>query len=475
MRMILVCGVCVLMLCASGAFGAQIEIAEDRMLVVNGERTFVLGLYENPQDDALLREVVDAGFNLIQGGASREALDRLQSVGAFAWINLGSSIDLSQSAEERRQNLLRFFNEFGTHPALLALEVPDEALWGCWYGPVHWRLYEEPELQRQAIDALQDEQVGQALRDKQGRVRQLFDSGQFREAETLADSIWTDLGTTSPRPGYNVSGAREAAEKMRAGLLAGYQYLKSLGVRQPIWMNHAPRNQIPQLAAFSEAADVVGCDIYPVPEHLVGHSDLADRSISSVGAYTLRMQEAAPGKPVWMVLQGFAWGDIQPNLDEARKKEMGPPDFEETRFMAYDAIVRGARGILYWGTSSISKDSELWHDLLALARELRGLRDVISAPDADLRVAVTFEETWGSVDRSVVVLPKAVSGRTWLLAVNEWEEALTYTIHGLEGLEGTTYLDATTQQQAVVTNGALTLTIPGNGVHVLEPSGGTRG
>ena len=471
MRMVSACAVCVLMLCASAAFGAQIEIAKDRMLVVNGERTFVLGLYDNPQDDALLRQVVDAGFNLISCGASREALDRLQSAGAFAWVNLGSNIDLSESAEERRQSLLGFVNEFGAHPALLALEVPDEALWGCWYGPVHWRLYEEPELQRKAIDALQDEQVAQALREKQPRARELFDGGRFRDAEQLADSIWADLGTTSPKPGYNVSGAREAAEKTRGGLLAGYQYLKSLGLRQPIWMNHAPRNQIPQLAAFSEAADIVGCDIYPVPEYQVGHSDLADRSISSVGAYTLRMQEAAPGKPVWMVLQGFAWRDLEPSMEAARAEIMGPPEFEETRFMAYDAIVRGARGILYWGSSAISKDSELWRDLLALARELKAMRHVIAAPDANLRLTVTYEQTWGSVDRSVVVLPKAVGGRTWLLAVNEWTEPLTYTIHGLERMEGATYVDTASQQQAAVRDGALTLTIAGNGVHVLEPRG----
>lgn len=137
--------------------------------------------------------------------------------------------------------------------------------------------------------------------------------------------------------------------------------------------------------------------------------------------------------------------------------------------MAYDAIVRGARGILYWGSSAISKGSELWRDLLALARELKRMRHVLTAPDADLRLTVTYEQTWGSVDRSVVVLPKAVGGRTWLLAVNEWTEPLTYTIHGLERMEGATYVDAASQQQAVVRNGTLTLTIAGNGVHVLRP------
>src|SRR5690606_26326563 len=128
------------------------------------------------------------------------------------------------------------------------------------------------------------------------------------------------------------------------GMREGYSLLRTLDPKHPVWMNHAPRNQIAQLMAFNDAADIVGCDIYPVPFSADnGHSDIGLRTIASVGAYTDRMQESAPGKPVWMVLQGFGWSDIQPE----RKEFMRRPEGHETRFMAYDAIVHGARGILY--------------------------------------------------------------------------------------------------------------------------------
>ena len=50
--------------------------------------------------------------------------------------------------------------------------------------------------------------------------------------------------------------------------------------------------------------------------------------------------------------------------------------------MAYDAIVHGARGILYWGTAYTKRDGTLWGDLLKLVRELADLQRVLSAPDA---------------------------------------------------------------------------------------------
>jgi hypothetical protein len=76
-------------------------INRERMLIVDGQPRFVLGLYENPKDDAVVKEAVEAGFNLIQCGDSVEALDRVQRTGAKGWVNLGDSLDLSRDEESR--------------------------------------------------------------------------------------------------------------------------------------------------------------------------------------------------------------------------------------------------------------------------------------------------------------------------------------------------------------------------------------
>lgn len=458
------------LLIPGGAWAASASLDEDGMLVVDGQRVFVLGLYENPPDENL-DQAAAAGFNLIHASADEAALDRLWAKKMYAWINTGASIDLSVDPESREAALKQMVAGFSNHPALAVWEVPDEALWNVWYGATQWRRGAEPREQNALIAQLENANLAAELRDMREQANAAFERGEPEVGEELADEIWRRLDKAPPNPELNLSNAPERADRMAAGMLQGYRVIKSIDQDRPIWMNHAPRNSIEQLAEFNRAADAVGCDIYPVPRSRHnGHSDLADKSFSCVGAYTQRMQEAAPGKPVWMVLQGFAWADLSDETDDqAEREELRRPTFEESRFMAYDAIVNGARGILYWGTAYIEKDSGFWTDLLTLVTELSAQQPVLSAPDAALDIEVTLAETWGSVDRGVRVLPKQVGEKVHLLVVNEWSDPLVYTFHGLESLEGTSYRDPLTEQETIVQHGTLTLPIRGFGVHVLEP------
>jgi len=424
------------------------------MLEVDGERTFVIGLYENPGDDALLQEVAEAGFNLVRASTDTAALDRLHAHNLWAWINTGYNIDFSENQAARQAGLEGMTAEFGGHPALLVWEVPDEALWNCFYSATQWRRGEEPAQLRAKIAELDDEALETELGEMIQRSSDLWGKGLYAESEETANAIWRKLGQEPPKPDFGLSNAPERAQQ--------------LDPAHPVWMNHAPRNQLNQLAAFNRAADIVGCDIYPVREFETGHSDLAERTLAAVGAYTNRMQTAAPGKPVWMVLQGVGWGDLSDNPDPDPEKGRRPT-LEETRFMAYDAIVHGARGILYWGTYRIEKDSQLWHDLLTVIGELNALQPVLSAPDASGDFPVGIAETFGSVDRSIRILPKAVSGKVWFLVVNDWTDPLTYTIGGLDDFNGVRYVENHTEDEATVSDGKLTFTIPGQRVHVLIP------
>lgn len=459
-----------LLVCALPVAAATFEIAADRMAVVNGERTFILGLYENPSDDALLQEAAASGINLVYASADEAALDRLHAQNLWAWVNTGYNIALHEKAEERETALRGMVTRLAGHPALLVWEVPDEALWNCWYEATLWRTGEEPRKLAEKIDALEDAEQKQNLREQLAEVRRLRHIALYEEAEALADSLWSALGEYPPRPGYGLGDAQQRAEKLFEGMLAGYKLLREIDPAHPVWMNHAPRNQIAQLAMFNQAADIVGCDIYPVPfSPKLGHSDLAERSAAAVGAYTKRMQQAAPGKPVWMVLQGFGWGDIQPNRSEAERQELRRPTYAESRFMAYDAIVRGARGILYWGTASIEKDSVLWKDLMRLAAELRGLQPVLSAPDAAIGIHAAIKETFGSVDRTIHVLPKQVGEERWLLIVNECPDPLVYVLQGLGVPDGTVYVELDSKERITVQEGALSQGIAAQSVHILRP------
>ena len=457
------------MLAAFSASAATVSIAADRMAEVDGKRMFILGLYENPADDAVLDEVAAAGFNLVRAAGKTEALDRLHRRGLGAWINTGSAIDLSVNVANKEQSLREMVDDYAQHPALYVWEVPDEALWNCWYSAVNWRRGIEPSAQRKLVDALTDKALAAALRKQRDQANELYHRGDFAAGEELADDIWRKLGKESSIRNISIANSRERADKMCGGMKLGYDLLRKIDPAHPVWMNHAPRNQIAQLAAFNEGADIVGCDIYPVPVYKTGHSDLYDRSLSAAGSYTRRMQEAAPGKPVWMVLQGFGWADLDKDATEEKIEENPRPTLKQSRFMAYNTIVRGARGILYWGTAYIEKDSELWKNLMILVRELAGRQPLLSAPDSPIVKEVTLAQTWGSVDRGVEVLAKDVDGKTWFIVANEYPGVLTYTLHGLEALNGTTYADAEADREATVQDGTLSLTIRGQGIQILAP------
>lgn len=91
-------------------------------------------------------------------------------------------------------------------------------------------------------------------------------------------------------------------------LKAGYDILKELDPYHPIWINAAPRGGIGTHKKYSSASDIYGVDIYPVP-YPSSHSGLADKGLTSVGKYTEFMNKACSyRKPIWMVLQAFAWG-----------------------------------------------------------------------------------------------------------------------------------------------------------------------
>ena len=462
--------ICALLLAGPAAVAATVQIDTDGMAIVDGQRTFILGLYETPKEPEFMKEVAEAGFNLVRAPGDLEALDQFDAAGLHAWVNTGSSIDLSENTEEREKLLRDLAAALRDHPALAVWEVPDEALWNAWYQSEQWRENREPAMLSERIAKVEEAGLKKNLEEQLGQVRSLRRLGDYARAEQLADSLWEQLGETSPQPGYGFSTAPERAARLAEGLEAGYRLMKRVDPTHIVWMNHAPRNSVEDLALFNRAADAVGCDIYPVPESQnTRHSDLRDRSVSAVGAYTARMQAAAPGKPVWMVLQGAGWGDFLDSLDDARREEMRRPTREETRFMAYDAIARGAQGILYWGTFYVPKDSQFWKELCGVITELHNLEHVLSAPDADLPLNVTHAPSSGSVDRGIVARAKATPDGVWILLVNEWTSPLTAVIGGLDSLEGTVYHDAETGREVTVEGGVIRIPMPRQSVLMLAP------
>jgi hypothetical protein len=139
-----------------------------------------------------------------------------------------------------------------------------------------------------------------------------------------------------------------------AGLKRARTKLKALDPAHPVVIIQAPPSPLADLVPYRSSFDITGADIFPVSyppgRHIDGPSGPVagtNRDISLVGDVTRKMVQAAGGAPVWTTLQ-IAWtwtttSQTRPNVVPRF------PTLAEERFMAYQAIVSGARGLMFFG------------------------------------------------------------------------------------------------------------------------------
>ena len=196
------------------------------------------------------------------------------------------------------------------------------------------------------------------------------------------------------------------AKTLRDALIAGDPH-------HLLWTSHAPRNTIDEIAAWNRYMDLTWCNIYPYPDVL--HSDLPNRTIGVVGDETIKQRKTVKDrKPVWMNLQGFIW--------EGRPA----PTWQATRFMAYDAIINGAKGVIWYNTHQIPRPGPFWSSIKRTAGQLRDISAVLVSPDLtpDLNIE-------GAKPDQIRYLCKKHEGGIYLLMENRSNEDLAVTVSGI--------------------------------------------
>lgn len=216
-------------------------------------------------------------------------------------------------------------------------------------------------------------------------------------------------------------------------LVRARDIIRELDTNHPVAVTHAPRGTVTSLRPYNAAADITGADIYPIGYPPGGHSLGTNKQISMVGDYTRTMMEVAGGKmPVWMILQ-VAWsGVIKPG------KTLRFPTFAEERFMTYQAIINGARGLIFFGghigKSMPPEDEKLgwnwtfWNRVLRPVVEEIGshspLYPALTAPDSKRAVTVH-----GASDVEFCV--REVNGEFFLLACKREGATVQVEFRGL--------------------------------------------
>jgi len=132
-----------------------------------------------------------------------------------------------------------------------------------------------------------------------------------------------------------------------AGMVRAYKRLKAVDPSHPVVVIQAPLGTVARLARYRPTFDITGADVYPVSYPPGVHARTANHDLSVVGDVTRKMVAAAGGKPVWTTLQ-IAWSGTAPTK---KRPAVVPrfPSLHDERFMAYQAIANGARGLVFFG------------------------------------------------------------------------------------------------------------------------------
>ena len=225
-----------------------------------------------------------------------------------------------------------------------------------------------------------------------------------------------------------------------AGLVRAYRTLRAADPSHPVVITQAPVGTAAQLTPYRPAFDITGADIYPVSYPPGKHAGGGKRDIGIVGDITRKMVRAAGGKPIWMTLQ-IAWsGVIATDQHPANVPRF--PTLSQERFMAYQAIVNGARGLAFFGghLTQIARpaDAQAGWNWTFWERVLRPLLEELTSDSvAPALVAPNARSRVKASARDVELVTREAGGFIYVIAVRRGSATSRVGFSGLpRGLTG---------------------------------------
>jgi hypothetical protein len=219
-----------------------------------------------------------------------------------------------------------------------------------------------------------------------------------------------------------------------AGLVRAHRTLRETDPDHPLVVLQAPLGTVAQLAPYRPAFDITGADIYPVSYPPGKHAGGGKHDIGVVGDITRKMVRAAGGKPVWMTLQ-IAWSGVIPTEQHPGNVPRFP-SLSQERFMAYQAIVNGARGLAFFGghLTQIARPADaqagwnwtFWEQVL---RPL--LEEITSSAVAPALVAPDATKAVKASTKGVELVTREADGFLYVIAVRRGSGTSRVAFSGL--------------------------------------------
>lgn len=379
-------------------FLQEVSAQGDGYLQKNEKRIFLIGSYYLPSNDGALKEMIEAGFNLFKCD-SKEDLDRLQKFQTQGWIPL----PLTEGVSE---NLKKIVSSVAGHSALAVWEGPDELVWNF-----------------------------------------TANSGLYRDMKIhKTTGAWWNL---SPEA---VKYAKEQSEVIMPKINDAIAYVRNVDPNNlQVWINEAGTSDMGYVTQYLDGIDITGSDMYPIKSSLAKGSTKGRLSMQHIGGEAKRWTVVSEGKPIWIVLQGFSWHELGTISERFKNRPIAYPSFAESRYMAYDVIVNGALGILYWDMRYLTSE-EYRLSIYSLANEFSALQPFLTTDAKSISVTACQQM---NNSEGLVVGSARQFGRDWMVAlVNETDTTqMGVMVEGLHHLNGHKLVELYGEDDVVVRNG----------------------
>ncbi|WP_223622378.1 beta-galactosidase [Microbacterium sp. EST19A] len=261
------------------------------------------------------------------------------------------------------------------------------------------------------------------LRARYGTLERLNDAwgtafwsqqyGSFEEVQPARDT------PTFPNPAQALDYERFGSDALIAAYRAEAAILRAANPAIPITTNFMGPFKPADYWKWAQEVDFVSDDCYPDPLDPEGHIYGAMRRDL--------LRSLAGGKPWLLMEQSTSAVNWRPINGAKRPGQM--------RALSYQAIARGADGIMFFQWRQAARGAEkfhsamlpsagtgsrIWREVTQLGHELGALEGIAGTPVEPAQVAILFDwESWWAVEQ------KAMPARTdYLAAVTEWYSAL---------------------------------------------------
>lgn len=183
----------------------------------------------------------------------------------------------------------------------------------------------------------------------------LNDLSYFSSTDTTTPTLLTNLlAMFSTHPGMGMYknldeawwGTQHGGQGTADNLTRAYNIIHQFDPSHLVEQTHAPRGTVPDLQPYNSAADILMIDDYPVVTNgtIANNPPITNTNVSQFGDWTHVLSQVANNqRNFWMVEQIAFSGTTPPS------HTLVFPSFQQERFMAFQAIVNGARGLMFFG------------------------------------------------------------------------------------------------------------------------------